>query len=89
MEDIKRFTLEDLKAYHDIYYNPVNAFLVVVGDFKKDDLLQSIKKILWSDTQRIAPGTEKRQRPASTWRAKSVSEKGSTTSFSFDGLSYT
>jgi zinc protease len=43
MEDIKRFTLEDVKAYHQIYYNPVNAFLVVVGDFKKDDMLQTLR----------------------------------------------
>ncbi|RPJ04288.1 MAG: insulinase family protein, partial [Deltaproteobacteria bacterium] len=43
MEDIRRFTLEDLKSYHRIYYNPANAFLVVVGDFKKDGLLQIIQ----------------------------------------------
>ena len=39
MEDIARFTLEDLKAYYKTYYNPVNAILVVVGDFKKEELL--------------------------------------------------
>jgi zinc protease len=44
MEDLVRFTLEDLKHYYQTYYNPVNAFLVVVGDFKKDDLLPRIEK---------------------------------------------
>jgi zinc protease len=44
MEDIKRFTLDDLKSYYRTYYNPANAFIVVVGDFKKENILQSIRK---------------------------------------------
>ena len=44
MEDIQRFTLEDLKAYYRTYYNPANAFLVVVGDFKKEELLPQVEK---------------------------------------------
>jgi len=44
MEDIRRFTLEDLKAYYHTYYNPANAFLVVVGDFKKEVLLPQIRQ---------------------------------------------
>ncbi|HMK49251.1 MAG TPA: pitrilysin family protein [Thermodesulfovibrionales bacterium] len=44
MEDISKFTLEDVKAYHRIYYNPANAFLVVVGDFQKDKLLNTIQE---------------------------------------------
>jgi zinc protease len=44
MEDIRHFTLEDVKAYHRAYYNPSNAFLVVVGDFKKEELLPMIEK---------------------------------------------
>jgi zinc protease len=44
MEDIQRFTLEDLKAYYRTYYNPASAFLVVVGDFKKEELLPRIEK---------------------------------------------
>ena len=36
MEDIKRFTLEDVKDYRHKYYNPSNSFIVVVGDFKRD-----------------------------------------------------
>ena len=31
MEDIVRFTLDDLKNYYRTYYHPANAFLVVVG----------------------------------------------------------
>lgn len=44
MEDIARFTLDDLKAYYETYYNPANAFLVVVGDFKREKLLPMIEK---------------------------------------------
>jgi len=43
-EDIEKFTLDDVKAYYKKYYNPANAFLVVVGDFDRDDLLSRIEK---------------------------------------------
>lgn len=55
MEDIARFTLEDLKAYYRTYYNPVNAFLVVVGDFKKEELLSKIEKAFGSYPKGVAP----------------------------------
>jgi zinc protease len=44
MEDLAQLTLDDLKAYYRGFYNPVNAFLVVVGDFKKEDLFPRIEK---------------------------------------------
>jgi len=44
MEDIKGFTLEDLRAYYRTYYNPANAFIVVVGDFNRNMLLPQIRK---------------------------------------------
>ena len=59
MEDIARFTLEDLKAYYKTYYNPVNAILVVVGDFKKGDLLPKIEKAFGSYPKGVAPAQEK------------------------------
>jgi zinc protease len=43
-QDIERFTLEDLKKYYRTYYNPANAFIIAVGDFKKEELLPKIKK---------------------------------------------
>jgi zinc protease len=43
MDDLARLTLEDLRDYYRTYYNPVNAFLVVVGDFKKEELLPKIE----------------------------------------------
>ena len=44
MEDIARFTLGDLKAYYKTYYAPSNAFVVVVGDFKKETLFPMIEE---------------------------------------------
>jgi zinc protease len=55
MEDIKRFTLEDVKAYYHTYYNPSNSFLVVVGDFKRDELLPEIEKYFGSVPKGTAP----------------------------------
>jgi predicted Zn-dependent peptidase len=43
-EDIEGFTLADLKAHYSLYYNPVNAFLVVVGDFRKEEMVSRIEK---------------------------------------------
>ena len=48
MEDIARFTLDDSKAHYRTYYQPANAFLVVVGDFKQEDLLPRIEKAFGS-----------------------------------------
>jgi len=55
MEDIARFTLEDLKAHYRTYYHPANAFLVVVGDFKKEELLSKIEKAFGSYPKGVAP----------------------------------
>jgi zinc protease len=63
MEDISRFTLEDLKSYYHTYYNPTNAFLVVVGDFKKEDLLSSIEKTFGLYPKGTMPNQEKDKDP--------------------------
>ncbi|MCJ7785444.1 MAG: insulinase family protein [Desulfobacterales bacterium] len=59
MEDIARFTLEDLKTYYKTYYNPVNTFLVVVGDFKKEELLPKIEKAFGSYPKGVAPAQDR------------------------------
>jgi zinc protease len=63
MEDLSRLTLEDLKSYYRTYYNPVNAFLVVVGDFKKDELLPKIEKAFGSYARGVAPDQDKVKDP--------------------------
>ncbi len=66
MEDIARFTLEDLKAYYKTYYNPANAFLVVVGDFKKEDLFPKIEKAFGSYSKEPSPNQERDRDPSQT-----------------------
>jgi zinc protease len=58
MEDIRRFTLEDLKNYYRTYYNPVNVFLVVVGDFKKEELLPRIQAAFGPIPRGVPPNQE-------------------------------
>ena len=59
MEDIARFTLGDLKAYYKTYYNAINAILVVVGDFRKEELLSKIETAFGSIPKGIAPNQER------------------------------
>jgi zinc protease len=63
MEDIARFTLEDLKAYYRTYYNPVNAFLVVVGDFKKEELLPKIERAFGFISKGMTPHQDRDKDP--------------------------
>ncbi len=58
-EDIERFTLDDLKSYYNTYYNPVNAILVIVGDFQKEDLLTRIEKAFEGIPKGAAPDQRK------------------------------
>ncbi|NIQ39639.1 MAG: insulinase family protein [Proteobacteria bacterium] len=44
MQDLERLRLDDVRSYYRTYYNPGNAFVVAVGDFKKEDLILRIEK---------------------------------------------
>lgn len=44
MEDIRRITPEELRAYYNTYYVQNNTLVVAVGDFKAPELLVSIKR---------------------------------------------
>jgi zinc protease len=43
-EDLDRATLAEVRAFHDTYYKPNNATLVIVGDFNSDQALVWTKK---------------------------------------------
>jgi zinc protease len=58
MEDLQRLTLDDLKGYYRRFYNPANAFLVVVGDFRKDELLSVIENSFGSVPRGALPEQE-------------------------------
>ncbi len=74
-EDIERFTLDDLKAYYKTYYNPVNAVLVIVGDFKKEELLPKIEKAFGSITKGVPPNQEKDIDPKQTGERRAFVKK--------------
>jgi len=59
MQDLERLTLEDLKAYYQAYYPPANVFLVVAGDFNREDLLSKIEKAFGPIPKGVAPDQEK------------------------------
>ncbi len=44
MEDLDRAGTADIKAFHDEYYKPDNATMVLVGDFKTADAVARVKK---------------------------------------------
>jgi len=75
MEDIARFTLEDLKAHYKDYYNPINAFLVVVGDFKKEELLPKIARAFGSQAKGVAPDQKKDIDPPQIGERRIIAKK--------------
>ncbi|MBI5280565.1 MAG: insulinase family protein [Candidatus Solibacter usitatus] len=44
MEDLNNAAIADVKAFHDLYYVPNNATLVLVGDFDSKEALALIEK---------------------------------------------
>ena len=75
MADIARFTLDDLKRYHQTYYNPANAFLVVVGDFQRQDLLPRIEKTFGSIRGGVPPNQKKDSDPKQIGERRVVVKK--------------
>src|SRR6202795_1837301 len=44
IEDLDKATLQDVRDFHDTYYKPNNATLIIVGDFKSGEALAWSKK---------------------------------------------
>jgi zinc protease len=59
MKDLSRLSPKDAEVYYRTYYNPANAFIVVVGDFKKEDLLPRIERAFGSAPKGVAPDQER------------------------------
>jgi zinc protease len=58
MQDIARLSADDLKSYYARYYNPVNAVLVVVGDFKTKELLTGIERFFGAIPKGVRSGEQ-------------------------------
>jgi len=44
VEDIKHWTIEDIKEFHANYYQPSNAIVVVAGDITADEVFKTTEK---------------------------------------------
>src|SRR5438552_13553844 len=44
MEDIKRITPDEIRAFYKTYYVPNNAIVVAVGDFKAPETLEKVRR---------------------------------------------
>lgn len=44
MQDLKHLTMDDVRAYHRIYYSPQNAVVVAVGAFDSDKVMRQIEE---------------------------------------------
>src|SRR6185503_11060582 len=45
MEDIRRLTVAEIRAFYDTYYVPNNAVLVVAGDVRGPDVLARVRRL--------------------------------------------
>lgn len=43
MSDLSNIKVDDLREFYETHYRPDNAFIVVAGDIKSDDILEKIK----------------------------------------------
>ncbi len=43
VDDIKNWTIDDIKEFHKTYYQPKNAILIVAGDIDKDTVFKEAK----------------------------------------------
>ncbi len=44
MDDIKNWTIDDIRAFHKMYYQPKNAIIVVAGDVEPDRVFKDSEK---------------------------------------------
>lgn len=50
--DIKNWTIEDIKNFHNIYYQPSNAIIVVAGDIDADEVFKQSEKYFGKITKK-------------------------------------
>lgn len=43
-EDIKNWSIEDIRSFHSKYYQPSNAIVIVAGDIKAEDVFSNVEK---------------------------------------------
>lgn len=77
MEDLQRITLADAIEYYNRFYTPANAFLVIVGDFSRQELLPKIEKSFGHLPKTMTPNQDVGCEPTQTGERRiSVKREG-------------
>lgn len=67
-ESVKAIQRSDLVAFHDRFYHPSNALIVVAGDVKADDIVAELNRVLAGWKAGTAPSVAKPAPPSPTRR---------------------
>ncbi|KAB8151413.1 insulinase family protein [Kordia sp. TARA_039_SRF] len=67
-ETVKNVTLDDIKAFHNKYFRPNNAYLIVIGDVKTKKVKKLVKKLFkdWEQGTIVADTYDTASNPAQT-----------------------
>jgi zinc protease len=55
MDDIRRITPAELRAFYDLYYRPNNALLLIVGDVRALEVLGRVREVFGSIPRGVDP----------------------------------
>jgi len=85
MSDIEKLAREDLVRHYNTYYVPNNAVLIVVGDFKSDELLPKIRQHFGAIPRAAAPPAVRAVEPEQRGERRLVLRKEAELPFVFMG----
>lgn len=54
MSDLSNIKVDDLRGFYEAHYRPDNAFIVVAGDIKADDILEKIKSAFGKEARSVS-----------------------------------
>jgi zinc protease len=75
MEDLKRITPAEIRAFYDMYYVPNNAILAVVGDFAAPAVLEKVKQRFGSIARAAAPPAVLTKEPVQNGERRAIVQK--------------
>ena len=67
-ETVNNVSLEDVKAFHNKYFKPNNAYLIIIGDVKTKDAKKLVKKLFkkWEEGTIVADKFDTTSNPTTT-----------------------
>lgn len=73
-EDLATATLEDATAFHDAHYGPSTAVLVLTGDFREEEALETILDYFGEAPSKPVPPAPNLDEPPQTYEKREVLE---------------